>query len=120
MGSELSLSRAADTVRVAVQRDGDQPPAGTPATCLVRAGARRNPWPMEAAQNSPELADEVSGLLVGGGILTMALFPFALPLVLLTVTALVPLVLLAIPVSLVVAVVWGPILLVRRLRRAAA
>ena len=43
-----------------------------------------------ATASYPELVDEVSGWLVGGGILTMALFPLALPLLLLTAVAAIP------------------------------
>ena len=60
-----------------------------------------------------ELADEASAWAVGGGLITMALFPLALPLILLTAAAAIPLLLL----GLVVAVVAAPIFLLRRLRR---
>jgi membrane protein implicated in regulation of membrane protease activity len=65
-----------------------------------------------------ELADELSTWLAGGGILTTALFPLALPLIALTVAAALPLVVVALAVGLVVAVVAAPILLLRRLVRA--
>jgi len=64
-----------------------------------------------------DLADEASAWAVGGGILTMALFPLALPIILLTAAAAIPLLLVALAVGLVVAVVAAPILLLRRLRR---
>jgi hypothetical protein len=41
-------------------------------------------------RSDPELLDELSAWLVGGGILTVALFPLALPFVLLTVAAMLP------------------------------
>ena len=64
--------------------------------------------------NSPgEAFDEVSGWLAAGGILTMAFFPFAFPLIALTAAALLPLLVL----PLVGAVVVLPILLVRRVFR---
>jgi hypothetical protein len=56
------------------------------------------------APSSAELATEVNGLLTGLGILTMALFPFALPGLLLAL----PLALLAAPFALgAVAVLLG-------------
>jgi hypothetical protein len=65
-----------------------------------------------------ELAEEASAWAVGAGIITMALFPLALPIILLTAAAAVPLLLLSLAVALVVAVVAGPLLLLRRLGRA--
>ena len=65
-----------------------------------------------------ELAEEASAWAVGAGIITMALFPLALPILLLTAAAAIPLLLLGLAVALVAAVVAGPLLLVRRLGRA--
>jgi membrane protein implicated in regulation of membrane protease activity len=74
--------------------------------------------PTERTTHSyPGLADELSAWLVGGGILTMALFPLALPIIALTAVAAIPLVLVALALGLVAAVVAAPILLLRRLRR---
>jgi hypothetical protein len=64
-----------------------------------------------------ELADEAPSWAVGGGIITMALFPLALPLILLTAAAAIPLLLLGLPVALLVAVVAGSIRLLRCVRR---
>lgn len=64
-----------------------------------------------------ELAEEASAWAVGAGIITMALFPLALPIIALTAAAAIPLLLLGLAVALVVAVVAGPIILLRRLRR---
>jgi hypothetical protein len=64
-----------------------------------------------------ELAEEASAWAVGGGIITMALFPPAVPIILLTAAAAIPLLLVALAVGLVVALVAAPILLLRRLRR---
>jgi hypothetical protein len=61
----------------------------------------------------PELAGELSTWLVGGGILTTALFPLALPIIVLTAAAAIPLVV----VGLVVGVAAAPIVLLRRLGR---
>src|SRR5215211_6741300 len=66
-----------------------------------------------------ELAGEAAAWGVGGGVVTMALFPLALPIILLTAVAAIPLVLLALAAGLVGAVVAAPILLLRRLRRPA-
>jgi hypothetical protein len=65
-----------------------------------------------------ELAEEVAAWAVGGGILTMILFPLALPLILLTAAAAIPLLLVAVALGLVAAVVALPIALLRRLRGA--
>jgi hypothetical protein len=65
----------------------------------------------------PELVTEASGWLVGGGILTVAVFPLAVPLVALTALAVMPFVLVPIAVGLVTAVVAAPILLVRAVGR---
>ena len=65
-----------------------------------------------------ELAEEVAAWAVGGGILTMILFPLALPLILLTAAATIPLLLVAVALGLVAAVVAVPLALLRRLRGA--
>lgn len=67
-----------------------------------------------------ELPDELSGWLAGGGILTMALFPLAIPLIALTAVAVIPLLLVPLAAGLVVAVVAAPILLMRKLGRVAS
>ena len=54
-----------------------------------------------------ELADEASAWAVGGGVITVALFPIALPIILLTVAAILPLVLIPLALGLLVAAV-GP------------
>jgi hypothetical protein len=63
-----------------------------------------------------DLIDGTLGLLVGGGIVTMALFPLAIPLLALTAVALIPLLLIPLAAGLVAA----PFLLLRRLFRTAA
>lgn len=60
------------------------------------------------APSPPEVATEVNGLLVGLGIITMALSPFALPGLVLVLPLVIPLV----PVALVAGALW---LLVRLL-----
>ena len=60
------------------------------------------------ATRSSDVATEVTGLLVGGGILTMTFFPFALPALLLGVLLLLPLAPLALALV--------PVLLIRARR----
>jgi hypothetical protein len=67
---------------------------------------------MESESHSP-VFEETTTLLAGGGLITMVLFPFAVPLLLLTALAALPLVLGALVGGLVAA----PFLLVRRLLR---
>lgn len=76
------------------------------------------PSPAAATPSGAELATEAASWAVGGGILTMALFPFALPLILLTVAALIPLLLVGLVVGIVAALAAAPVLLARRLLRA--
>ena len=65
-----------------------------------------------------DVVEEISAWAIGGGVLTVALFPFALPILLLTVAFVLPFALAGLVIALVVAVVATPILLVRRLRSA--
>ena len=60
-----------------------------------------------------ELLDASTALLVGGGIITMSLFPFALPAIVMAAVLALPFVL----GGLAVGVVAAPVLLVRRLTR---
>jgi membrane protein implicated in regulation of membrane protease activity len=62
-----------------------------------------------------ELIDEASNWAVGGGIVTMALFPLALPGIALLIAAAIPLVAVGLALALVAGAVVAPILLVRRL-----
>jgi hypothetical protein len=64
-----------------------------------------------------ETFDEASNWIVGGGIVTMALFPLALPGIILVLAAAVPLLAIALAGLLVFGVVAGPVLLVRRIWR---
>jgi hypothetical protein len=61
--------------------------------------------------------DEAAAWLVGGGILTVALFPFALPLLLLTLAGLLPFLVPPLLVALVIAILTVPILVARRIGR---
>jgi hypothetical protein len=71
------------------------------------------------ARSRAEIADEISKWTVGGGIITMALFPWALPILALTAIAALPLLLLALAAGLLVAAIALPILVVRSLGRRA-
>jgi hypothetical protein len=64
-----------------------------------------------------DLLSEAGLWLAGGGILTVALFPLSLPLLLLTVAAVLPFLVIPLVGALVAAVVAVPILLARRLWR---
>jgi hypothetical protein len=68
---------------------------------------------------SAEVIDEVSKWGVGGGILTIALFPLALPIIALTAIALLPFLLVPLAAGLVAAIVVVPVLVARGLWRRA-
>jgi hypothetical protein len=68
-----------------------------------------------SAQSGAEIVDEVSKWTVGGGIITVALFPLALPILVLTAVAVLPLLLAVLAAGLLIGVVVLPVLLVRRL-----
>jgi hypothetical protein len=72
----------------------------------------------DGAPSAGDFGSELSAWLVGGGIITMALFPLALPLILLLAIGAIPLLLVPLAGGLVVALVAVPVLLVRGLRRA--
>ena len=63
------------------------------------------------------LTDEASGWLVGGGIVTMALFPLAIPILLLAAVFALPLLLPVLALGLLVAAIAVPVLAVRALAR---
>ena len=69
------------------------------------------------AHSKTEVVSGASVGLVGAGVVTVALFPLALPIILLTAAATVPLLVPALAAGLVLAVVAVPILLLRRVRR---
>jgi hypothetical protein len=71
----------------------------------------------EAARSRAEVADEVSKWTVGGGIVLVALFPLALPILILTAVAVLPLLVPLLAAGVVVAVIALPILLFRKLGR---
>jgi uncharacterized membrane protein len=64
-----------------------------------------------------ECVEEVAALLAGVGILTFTLAPFAIPIIVLTAVAAIPLVAAGLAASLVAGVVATPILVVRSRRR---
>jgi hypothetical protein len=68
-----------------------------------------------APPSTGDLVDGTLGLAAGLGILTMALFPLAIPLLALTAAALIPLLLISLAAGLIAA----PFLLLRRLFRQA-
>jgi hypothetical protein len=72
------------------------------------------------AHASMAVVEGVSATLVGGGIVTMALFPLALPALALTALAALPFLVLPLAAGLLVAVAALPILLVRSLTRRAS
>jgi hypothetical protein len=72
-----------------------------------------------AHTSAGEVADELSGWNTGGGMVTMALFPLALPILGLTVVATIPLVLIGLAVGVAAALVALPVLVLWRLGRLA-
>ncbi len=76
--------------------------------------------PSPAHTPEDELLDAGSAILVGGGIITMALFPFALPLIALVAAGALALALVGVASVVIVAVVAAPVLLVVHLARAFA
>ena len=66
-----------------------------------------------------EVIDELSNWNVGAGILTMSLFPLALPGIVLLLAAAIPLLALAVPFLLIGALAVGVARLARRLARLA-
>ena len=75
---------------------------------------------MSTDRKSPETAeliDEFSKWGVGAGILVVALAPLAIPILVLTGFALLPLLLPAIPLALIAGLIYLPVKAVRGLRR---
>jgi hypothetical protein len=65
--------------------------------------------------SAADVAELIGTVNTGAGVLTVMVFPFALPLILLTVAFAAPLVILAALVALPVAVVAGVVAAIRRL-----
>jgi uncharacterized membrane protein YbhN (UPF0104 family) len=68
------------------------------------------------APTPSDVTEEITAWAVGGGILTAALFPLALPILLLTAAFVVPFVFAGVAIALVFLVAAAPILLLRRAR----
>jgi membrane protein implicated in regulation of membrane protease activity len=64
-----------------------------------------------------DAVEGMSAVLFGAGFITMAIFPLAIPILLLTAVALIPLAIPALAATLVVGLVAAPVVLARRLRR---
>jgi hypothetical protein len=62
---------------------------------------------MNSTDSYPELFSGIAAVAAGGGILTFVLFPLAVPMLLLTIAAALPLVLPVIAVALVGAILKG-------------
>ncbi len=71
------------------------------------------------ARSRAEVADEISKWTVGGGIITVALFPLALPILALTAIAVLPLLVPLVAVRIVAGLVALPIIVFRKLGRSA-
>ena len=72
-----------------------------------------------AANSRVEITEEISKWTVGGGVITLALFPLAVPILVLTAVAALPLVLIPLAGALAAAVVLVPVLLLWGLARRA-
>jgi uncharacterized membrane protein YhaH (DUF805 family) len=75
---------------------------------------------MERSRETPsvgEVMSELGAWMVGGGILTMMLFPFAVPILLLTAVALVPLLVPVVVLGILALPVLGVRAAVRAVRR---
>jgi hypothetical protein len=71
----------------------------------------------QKARQRAEVIDEVSKWGVGAGILTVALAPLAIPILILTAAFALPLLLPLIPIALIAGLVYLPVRLVRAIRR---
>jgi membrane protein implicated in regulation of membrane protease activity len=69
------------------------------------------------AMKRAEVVDEVSKWGVGAGIVTVALFPLSIPILVLTAVALLPLLVPVLALGLIAGIVAAPVMLVRRLVR---
>jgi hypothetical protein len=69
--------------------------------------------------SASDAVDATSTIFVGWGLITMVLFPLALPIVALTAVALVPFLLPPLVVALAIGLVAIPVMLIRRVARLA-
>jgi len=83
----------------------------------MKRGKEKDMFHETSEQPSTNLLDTVSDFMVGGGIVTMALFPLAIPIIALLIVALLPLLVVGAGVTFVGAVLAAPVLLIRRLSR---
>jgi hypothetical protein len=74
----------------------------------------------EVARARAELSDEISKWTVGWGVVGTALFPFALPIVILTAVALLPLLVPLLALALLAGALALPVILFRKLGRSVA
>jgi hypothetical protein len=72
---------------------------------------------MSTEPTAAEVAEETTAWLVGGGVITLALFPFALPIVALTAIAALPLLVVPLTAGLLFAAVAGARAVIRRITR---
>jgi hypothetical protein len=70
----------------------------------------------EKARRRTEVIDEVSKWTVGAGILVVALAPLAIPILVLTGVALLPLLVPLVPIGLIAGLIYLPIRLFRSIR----
>ena len=73
--------------------------------------------PTETGPTAVDALDDAAAVVAGLGMITLVLFPLALPAIILAAVAVVPLVLLALVLAVVSAVIAAPILAMRGLRR---
>jgi hypothetical protein len=73
--------------------------------------------PETTASARAEITDEISKWTVGGGIVTLALFPLALPILILTAVALLPLLVPVLAIALLGGLIALPVFLIRKLAR---
>jgi hypothetical protein len=84
----------------------------------VMPAPRANPEQgVPGSHSVADVADVLSGWAFGGGVVTLALFPLALPILALTAVAVLPLVVPVLAVGLVVAAVALPVLAARSVGR---
>src|SRR5262249_5539854 len=89
---------------------GRRPPPGETTKGVIMSNRATEQTPMDLLQTFSEF-------LVGGGVLTMALFPLAIPVIALLIVAALPLVVIGAVLALVGAVIAAPVVLIRGLSR---
>jgi hypothetical protein len=113
-GEPMELSHRRRVLRLVINTT-ETAAAVIHADRVAAARARRTTMsPTSNRDTYIELLEEVVNWLVGLGLITFTIFPFALPLIALTALLVIPLVL----GGILVAILAAPVLLVRRLWRA--